>query len=336
MTDSVNIEKVKGTIDYNLWFLSVDDCKQLSAQFELSFTDAVLNRVYTMLTDNTRMVKRDKFGANLDNKEIIESSKNDINKLTLKVRKVAEILEPEQQRLFEIFNKFKFVILECEPLPNPLENLLALKKIFGSVKKHKRSDENGIVPIENLGNSSLATTYLATTSKTHLMHTDGLYEMCIPKVVAMQCEIPSQNGGFSQIVYGESVYKYLMENHPQELQNLFTNPVTITRGEQTATQAIFVEQKGRISITFRADSVVSIAIPPQIEKAFHIIKNYVNNPNNQFIYKLKANQILLLDNTSVLHGRTSFPDHEFRKLNRLWFDGISEYSHHLQFGFTPK
>ncbi|WP_026733306.1 TauD/TfdA family dioxygenase [Fischerella sp. PCC 9605] len=290
-----------------------------------------------MLTDNNRMVNTDDFLSSLDDKEIFEASKIDISQVTLKIRKVAEISEPEQQRLFEIFNKFKFVILECEPLPNPLENLLALKKIFGSVKRHYRSDENGIVPVENLGNSFATTVPISTTNQIHPIHTDGSADIDPPKVVAMQCEIPSQNGGFSQIVYGESVYKYLMENHPQELQNLFTNPVTITNvGGKTDTRAIFVEQKGRISITFKADSVVSIAIPTQIEKAFHIIKNYVNNPNNQFIYKLKANQILLLDNTSVLHGRTSFPDHEFRKLNRLWFDGISEYSHHLQFGFTPK
>jgi alpha-ketoglutarate-dependent taurine dioxygenase len=152
----------------------------------------------------------------------------------------------------------------------------------------------------------------------------------------MQCEIPSKNGGFSQIVYGESVYEYLTENHPQELQKLFTHPVTITRDGETATRAVFVEKKGRITITFRSDSVVSTAIPPQIEKAYNIIKNYINTPNNQAIFKLKANQILLWDNTAILHGRTPFPNNELRKLNRLWFDGISEYSHHLQFGFIPK
>jgi alpha-ketoglutarate-dependent taurine dioxygenase len=169
------------------------------------------------------------------------------------------------------------------------------------------------------------------------MHTDGSADIEPPKIVAMQCERPSKNGGFSQIVYGESVYEYLTENHPQELQKLFTHPVTVTNlGGKTDTRAIFSENKGRMSITFKADSVVSTEIPPQIEKAFNIIKNYVNDPKNQFIFKLKANQILLLDNTSILHGRTSFPENEVRKLNRLWFDGISEYTQHLQFGFIPK
>jgi alpha-ketoglutarate-dependent taurine dioxygenase len=113
--------------------------------------------------------------------------------------------------------------------------------------------------------------------------------------------------------------------------------VTVTNlGKKTDTRTIFIEKQGRISITFKADSVVSTTIPPEIKKGFNIIKKYVNDPNNQFIFKLKANQILLTENTSVLHGRTSFPDNEVRKLNRLWFDGMSEYTHHLQFGFIPK
>jgi alpha-ketoglutarate-dependent taurine dioxygenase len=290
-----------------------------------------------MLTDNIQMVKTDEYGINFDEKEILEASKSYISQLTLKLNKVARISEGEQQRLFEILNQFKFVILECEPLPNPEENLLALKNFFGSVKKHKLAAPNGIVSIENLGlGHPLSKTYVATTNQMHLMHTDASFDIDPPKIVAMQCVIPSQNGGLSQIVYAESVYEYLMKNYPQELQNLLTYPLTITRGEQTATRAMFVEQEGRISMTFRGDSVISIALPPQVEKGYNIIKSYVNDPKNQLIFKLKANQIVLLDNTSLVHGRTSFPDNELRKLNRLCFDGISEYSHHLQFGFIPK
>lgn len=152
----------------------------------------------------------------------------------------------------------------------------------------------------------------------------------------MQCEIPSKHGGLSQIVYGQDVYEYLLENYVQELYKLFANPLTITRGERTATRPIFVEKEGRISIAFRSDSVISVEMNFQIEKGFRVIKNYVNEPKNQLIFKLKANQILLIENNSVLHGRTSFPDNEVRKINRLWFDGVSEYAQYLKFGFLPK
>ncbi|NJM70101.1 MAG: TauD/TfdA family dioxygenase [Scytonema sp. RU_4_4] len=287
-----------------------------------------------MLTDNLHMIERDKFGVDLDDKEVLEASKIDINQVTLKISKVADISESERQRLFEIFNKFKFVILECDPLPYIQDNLLALKKYFGSIKRHQRSDKNGMTSIENAGEAT--TIYLANTNQTHPIHTDGAFEIIPPKIVAMQCEKASNNGGLSQIVYAESVYKYLMENHLEELQRLLTYPLTITRGDLTATRSVFIEKEGRISMTFRADSVISVTIPPQLEKAYAIIKNYVNLFRNQLIFKLKVHQIILFDNTSILHGRTSFPENEDRKLNRLWFDGNSEYAHHLQLGFIPK
>jgi alpha-ketoglutarate-dependent taurine dioxygenase len=221
-------------------------------------------------------------------------------------------------------------------LTNPHENLLALKKFFGSVKRHQRSDENGVVPVENLGQPLATTGRISATNQNHPLHTDGSADMEPPKIVALQCETPSKSGGFSQLVYAASVYEYLTENYLQELQNLFTNPVSITKGFKTASRALFLEKEGRISMTFQANSIVSLEMPPQIEKVFNIIKKYVNDPKNQFIFPLKANQILLLNNTCILHGRTAFPDNEVRKLNRLWFDGISEYSQYLQFGFIPK
>ncbi len=292
-----------------------------------------------ILEDNIQTVQEDDFKSDLYVQAMLgkNNDKIDIRQVTLQVSKVAEISESEQHKLFEILNKFKFIIIQYEDSLHPQENFLALSKFFGLVKRHHRSDNNGIVAVENLYKSLDTKTSRSATNRMHPMHTDGSADIDPPKIVALQCEIPSQNGGFSQIVYGEEIYEYLIKNYPEELQNLFTNPVTIKNlGNKTDTRAIFIEKQGRILITFKADSLVSIEIPDKIKNAFQIIKNYVNDPNNQFIFKLKANQILILDNTSVLHGRTSFPDNEVRKLNRLWFDGISEYAHHLQFGFVPK
>ncbi|MER3491896.1 MAG: taurine catabolism dioxygenase TauD [Mastigocladus sp. ERB_26_2] len=288
-----------------------------------------------MLTNNIN-ANQYKIDVNLHNEELLDATKLDLNQLTIKISKVAEISNSDLQRLFEIFNKFKFVILECEPIPNLQENLLALQKYFGSIKKHKLSAPNGISTIENLRDSSLAKTYVATSNITHFMHTDGSFEMEPPKIVAMQCEVPSQTGGLSQIIYAETVYEYLRNNYPEELQNLFDYPLTITRGDQTGKRAIFTEYEDRMFMCFRADAIISVAIPPQVERAYNLIKNYVNDTNNQLIFQLQPHQIIILDNASVLHGRTSFPENEFRKLNRLHFNGVSEYSHYFQLGFIPK
>ncbi|WP_414586070.1 TauD/TfdA family dioxygenase [Scytonema sp. PCC 10023] len=270
----------------------------------------------------------------LDSKEVLESSQFDISKVTLKISKVAEMSELEREKLFDIFNSFKFVILDCEHLPNLQANLLALKRFFGSVKRHhKKSDEEGILPILDLGSS----TDLTNNNQPHPIHTDGTFYIEPPKVVALQCEIPAKNGGISQVVYAESVYKYFMEHHPQELQTLFTpGSLTITKDNQTSRRAIFTEKEGRISVRFRSDKFVSTEILPQVEQAVSLFQNYINDPNHQIMFTLKANQILLLENTAVLHGRTSFPKNDPRKLNKLWFEGDSEYACEMQFGFQPK
>ncbi|MEC4887652.1 MAG: TauD/TfdA family dioxygenase [Scytonema sp. PMC 1070.18] len=289
-----------------------------------------------MLVNNNHTNKKNVSALSLNALKPIDVVKIDMNWVTLKISEVAKIKDTELQRLFDIFNKFKFVIIECESSPNPRENLLALRRFFGSVKRHKRSDQDGIVPVQNFGNTLATSDQISATNKQHLLHTDGSFDLDPPKVVAMQCEIPAETGGFSQIVYGEAIYEYLNKNYLEELQNLFSNPITITRGRETATRAMFVSKEGRVLITFRYDSVISITIPKEVKTAVEIVKDYILNPNNQFIYKLKFHQILVIDNTSLLHGRTSFPNNEFRKINRLWFDGISEYFNSLQFGFTPK
>lgn len=293
-----------------------------------------------MLIDNQKTDKQDELKADLENQEILDSSKIDIDKVTLKITKVAEISESEIQKLFEIFNEFRFVILECEPLLELKENLLALTNFFGSIQTYKRSEENGIVSVENLIPKGINNGFMSANNKEHIMHTDGAYEIEPPKIVALQCEIASNNGGLSKIVCAESVYEYLRKNYWQDLDNLFTYPLTITRvGQPTVKRAIFVEKEGRIQMNFRtfvADSAVSLIIPSQIENGYNIIKNYVDDDKNQLRFKLKAHQILILDNTGALHGRTAFPDHEFRKLNKLWFDGKSEYLHYIPTGFIPK
>lgn len=114
--------------------------------------------------------------ANEYNFNIFEDSKINLDRVTLKIDKVVEMSEQDQQKLFETFNKFKFVILECDPSPNPQENLLALGKFFGSVKRHQRSDRNGIVPVENLGKLA-PEDQISATNRLHPIHTDGSFDM---------------------------------------------------------------------------------------------------------------------------------------------------------------
>jgi alpha-ketoglutarate-dependent taurine dioxygenase len=259
-----------------------------------------------------------------------------IDNLTLEIDEVGEMSELEQKKFFELLNLFKFVILECNSSISPEKNILSLTDFLGSIKYHQNSNKDGIVPVTYSPGSPVS---LVTTNEMAPMHTDGSFEIEPPKLVALQCEVPAKIGGISQIVYAQSVYEYLAETYPEELQNLFNvESFFVKLSDRKASHYIFKKlEENKISMIFRSEAGgATLEISPKVQNIFQAIKDYVNNPKNQLMFKLKANQILVLDNTSVLHGRTAFSKDEVRKLNKLWFDGKSKYTEHLQFGFIPK
>jgi alpha-ketoglutarate-dependent taurine dioxygenase len=48
------------------------------------------------------------------------------------------------------------------------------------------------------------------------------------------------------------------------------------------------------------------------------INQFIHDPINQHRVKLKENELLIIDNCQVLHGRTAFSENEDRLLLRLW------------------
>jgi alpha-ketoglutarate-dependent taurine dioxygenase len=91
----------------------------------------------------------------------------------------------------------------------------------------------------------------------------------------------------------------------------------------------------RIHIAFRSDTVARVSIDPRIVETFETIKAFLADPHNQISFKLQPHQILIFDNTRMLHGRTGFPLTEKRRINGLWFDGKGNFSNPLSFGILP-
>lgn len=54
-------------------------------------------------------------------------------------------------------------------------------------------------------------------------------------------------------------------------------------------------------------------------KLFDYIIKYAHSRYNQLRFKLKPGQILLFDNSKILHGRTAFTPDDTRLLYRYWF-----------------
>jgi alpha-ketoglutarate-dependent taurine dioxygenase len=285
--------------------------------------------VYYMATP---LFSENRMQAIIDKK--LFSSSTDINQVILEIETISTISPFQITQLIQIFNQYGFLILQCNNFNHSEAEFLLLSKIFGKSTKHNRANCDGVVAIKPLQEYPL---YLGASNAPHPLHTDGPFEKIPPKVMALQCENPDPVGGLSQVVSCRAIYQHLRTSDPQGLQLLFnSNAFTIHRDQQSETRAIFEYRDGKISMAFRTnDGKAKISVIPEALKMFDLILSFINNPQNSLSFKLERGQILITDNLSVLHGRTGFSKDSPRSLKRLNFDGESEYTPMLVFGFEP-
>lgn len=260
-------------------------------------------------------------------------SQLNLSDVTIKLNNTSSISKSKISDIIRIFNKYGWLLIELpDNQIDPRKSLLELRKIFGSTVPHKRSEEDGITVIQN---NSQTSNYLSETHHSHPPHTGGTANSSIPRVIAVYCEIPSRQGGVSQIVSGKAIFQHLLINNYKGLVNLCKDQaMTVKRGEEKATRAIFKYLDQKIQISFRNDDVASTKIKPDAQQAFNMICNFIEKPNNIVQFALKPNQIYIVDNTAILHGRTKYNPKFHRRLLRLNMNGESEYSDKLAFGFS--
>jgi len=256
----------------------------------------------------------------------------DLKNVMLEIEKVEKMRELDIADLLCAFNDYGFVVLQCKDLRAQSNDLLKLSKIFGRVVKHNRTDHRGIVSISIQPGYP---DYLGTSNKPHPLHTDGSFLKNPPKIMVLQCEIADLDGGFTNLISCKAIYQYLKRYNPKGLELLFSPDVfTIKRDNESATRAIFESQNGRVSMAFRTnDGQAKVSVIEGVQDVMNSILSFISNADNQLTFKLEKGQILITDNLSILHGRTSFPKYSPRKLNRVYFDGQSDYCSHILFGF---
>ena len=121
----------------------------------------------------------------------------------------------------------------------------------------------------------------------------------------------------------------------ETLAGLFlSDAITIKRDDRKASKPVFVLREDNFTqMIYRSGRDVSIKIHPKAQQGFWEIERFLANPDNYIEFRLAAGQILILDNTRLLHGRTSFSQNSNRKLHGLWCDGISSFSPMFTIGF---
>jgi alpha-ketoglutarate-dependent taurine dioxygenase len=241
--------------------------------------------------------------------------------------KVPSLRNPGNKALREAlqrFDQFGVVVFACKDTLNLKYDLLSLQNYFGQIIFHPRSDKTGISSVRNLFKPQQG--FVGTTNSMQTLHTDGSFLRHPPGIVALQAEICGLCGGESTLVFGDALYNYMEQEHPDDLEILFQdNAYTIGRGGDQCTRPVFWHEANRIHLAFRCGNGEHLEILPKARRSFRQVYEFVNARANQLRFRLPANHVLVVDNRRNLHGRLGWPPDTVRCLNRLWLDGLGTH-----------
>ncbi|MGI9487062.1 MAG: TauD/TfdA family dioxygenase [Geminicoccaceae bacterium] len=253
-----------------------------------------------------------------------------IEELIFSTRAGAAIDDRTLEQMVDAYNTYGFFILDCPPRPDPREDLLAIAPFFGRVVTHNRSDHYGILAVNP---EKKVDGFIDSTNQAHPPHTDGAFKDQPEKVITLQCVVPADSGGTSLLGSAKLAHDTLAAMDPDAASLLYDDEVmSIRRNDQTSTKAVFRREGERLSLCYRMDQAAKTHIKPLAQEGFRRLKAIIDDSLLRF--DLAPHQILVIDNSSLVHGRDSFPQGADRRYHRLNFDGDGLLD--LVHGFIPE
>lgn len=214
-------------------------------------------------------------------------------------------------------NGFAIINLKNQSL---LSIMRSLKKTFGRSIRDVGINKKYIAKVEASKNGK----YYINTAFSQPLHTDEGYRRVFPRFVSLYCVRQSLAGGISTIVKVEELLTGLHEKFKDGVANLF-QPSFI----QIETPAGLIDKQ----ILFPINEIITgLSYSPILKhirttelgyEMISFINQFIHEPNNQYRMVLKENDLLIMDNCRVLHGRTAFDEHDNRLLLRLWNESIT-------------
>jgi alpha-ketoglutarate-dependent taurine dioxygenase len=254
-------------------------------------------------------------------------------KSELRVQSVARMNDSDWIALFRKLNGEGCVHLRQEVgLTGPVESLRLLGACLGAPHFHKLSDRYGIHPIRYIPGFP---EYANANVEFLGLHTDGSFEPEPPAYMLMYCETPAESGGHSRVASGDKLYWHLYNEYPDYLRALsLPDAFTITRDDRKAQHSVFTPDGDRVRLVYRNGNDICLEIRSGAQEAFHYVGDWLAAQANYVDFVLEPGEVLILDNTRMLHGRTAFCRQSSRSLHGLWCNGKSPYGHLLSKGIV--
>ncbi|ARZ71720.1 TauD/TfdA family dioxygenase [Streptomyces sp. HU2014] len=162
------------------------------------------------------------------------------------------------------------------------------------------------------------------------LHTDRAKFPGPPRLLGMLCIRPARHGGESVLVSGHAVHNALLRSRPDVLPDLYQD-FHFGRGPDFEhIYPVFRRSAGSLHVQYnrywitRGHREHGIPLSPAQVAALNAFDEVLADPRMALRVRLRRGDLLLVDNTAVLHGRTSFadppPPHAGRCLVRVWAD----------------
>lgn len=162
-------------------------------------------------------------------------------------------------------------------------------------------------------------------------HTDNPYRDPVPGIQLLHCLINETSGGLSTLVDSVMVVKQLADEDPSGYRLLCETAVKfrfIDHGTELTTcrPIINTDARGRtlgVHYSPRLDGLP--LLPTETLRAYHRARQRLGqlfiDQTNEIRFRLEAGELMLFDNSRVLHGRTSYdPSEGHRHLQGCYID----------------
>ena len=222
---------------------------------------------------------------------------------------------------------YGFMLLDNVPCEDG--QILEVIREFGFVR------ETNYGPLFNV-RSEINPNNLAFTNLGLGCHLDNPYRDPVPGIQLLHCLESSTSGGESILQDGFMAAKILREENPQHfclLSQHWVNYRFTDRDTDLQSRAAMLEVNDLneiIKIRYNNRSIDTLRLPPEQIRPFYAAYRHfaeiIEREHLQISFKLSAGQLMMFDNTRVMHARKAYSDGGVRHLQGAYSDLDGLYS----------
>lgn len=241
----------------------------------------------------------------------------------------ATFCEQPKSRLaaLQVVKDYGFVLLDA--VPSKAGQLLKVIEQFGFVR------ETNYGPYFEV-QTKIDPSNLAYTNLGLGCHLDNPYRDPVPGIQLLHCLESSTQGGESILQDGFMAAKILRDEDSDHFALLSQNWVNFRFRDNTSdlqARVPFIEVNDLdevIKVRFNNRSIDTIKLPPAIMQQFYVAYRHyaaiLERKEQQIVFKLEPGELILFDNTRILHARKAYSAGGIRHLQGAYSDLDGLYS----------